>query len=478
MAYGIPKLRQLSLMGGYDQLTPGMGMEYEDEFGYDSMPTYEAPSMPTYSPESTRTFSDSVMNPQMPSRPSSGTAGVASALDPDAASRQMMDAINRIYTPETVDRDRLRGLMDSFPERESPSFLRSLVAGGMSLKAQDPVATANAVMEAPHRRNMQDWTARVDPFVKTADLENRANVNERTLAGNVVNATTQASRIASQERIAEEKNEIARIRAQAYDYAQRLGKGWEFDVSGTTVLAKNKTNGEIIDTGLETGKMDERTKIELQNKGRVDAARETGMFAGARAAMTGPVYQTSDGKQYRMGPDGTLVPAEGSPGPLTRVGSPNKTDTTTPAESKQAYQEKLRPVYQMHPEFFTNRNGVLELKPRPKQGRVFNNDEEIAKWDEVKRQIDPSYVPPATSSKSTNPGSTSIPSSKPSTSSYSPSKYPTPNFGGDSKGLGPSNTPSPNQPPAQQRAIEFLKKNGLPVTEANISHAIRTGRVK
>lgn len=452
--YGIPQLRQRNIMSGYG---------YEPEMGYD--PGMDDYGDPTFDPGGYNVgeILSPYMNkpaPQAPpiaSTPSSGRAGVGPDPGLSDSIRRTMDAIGQVYTPEYTDRDRLRALMDAAPEREAPGFGRALVAAGLSLKAADPIAASEAVMTAPHRRNMADWLAKSEPFLKTAELENRSNINERTLAGNVVTAQTQADRIASNEKIAERKAEIAEIRARAYDYSQRLGKGWDWDLTGPTAKKINKTTGEIVDTGLETGKMDEKTKIELQNEGRVNAARETGLYAGSRAAMTGPIYQTNDGKQYRVGPDGTLIPAEGAPGPLTRVGAPGRANETTPAEAKQAYQEKLRPIFQLNSDHFINRNGVLEEKPRPKPG-WFGNDSAMKEWDRVHKMVDPSYVPPTDQT---------------STPRFPEFRIPTQSTAPTTQGVGPS---SQAMPMRQQKAADFLKSKGYPVSQANIEALLKTGR--
>jgi hypothetical protein len=237
--------------------------------------------------------------------PASIGAGTAENLE---------DVINRIYTPETESRDRFNRLLDAAPERESPGLMRGLAAFGMGMGAKDPLDTLKvheAVMYAPHLRNMQDWSAKTQPFGTAAELENRANINERTLAGNVATATVNQQRYDQQNTINEEKNRIAelnaeskRIRDTAYAYTQRLGKGWTPITTGPTVQMMNKDTGEIMDTGMPTGKLSEQDKIELQNYGRIEASRVQGQNAATVAGINqSERWVDRQGNVYNLNPN-------------------------------------------------------------------------------------------------------------------------------------------------------------------------------
>ena len=460
MAYGIQQLRPRNIMSGYgfepesSGYDPGM-----DDYGYDPMMDSSGYNVGEILSPYMRAQTPSAP-PTTQSVPSSGRAGVAPDPGLSDSIRRSMDAINQVYTPETTDRDRLRALMDAAPEREAPSFGRALVAGGLSLKAADPIAASESVMMAPHRRNMADWLAKTDPFHKTAQLEQQANVNERTLAGNVVNAETQARRIEMQERNNQARNEAAMIRARAAKLTAELGRGWDWDLSGTTIKKKNNTTGEVIDTGMRTDKLSEEDRLELQNEGRVQAARETSLYAGARNTQNAPLYQDNKGT-FRIDVNGEKEYVSMGTEPTTRVGAPGRINETTPAEFKSEEQRRLRPVYEQYPKQFNNRNGVLELKPRPKPG-WFGDTSAQDEWDTVKKLIDPNYKVPVKIPKTSSPLGGEL-QNVPYTSS-------TP-----TKGIGPSENSTVS---VNQRAAEFLRKNGLPVTQANIEHAKRTGRVK
>ena len=137
-----------------------------------------------------------------------------------------------------------------------------------------------------HARAMADWKEKTGPFQQAAQVENTANINERTLAGNVFTAKTQADRLAEQGRIADEKNRISEIRARAYSWKQQHPDDGNWDTTGPTYVLKNPQTGEVKNTGIKTGQLAEEDLQLLKNKGNVDAARErgAGAYAGTQSA--------------------------------------------------------------------------------------------------------------------------------------------------------------------------------------------------
>jgi hypothetical protein len=227
--------------------------------------------------------------------------------------QNLMDVINQIYTPETTSRDRFNRLLDAAPEREGPGLMRGLAAFGMGMGAKDPLDTLKVheqVMYAPHHRNMADWTAKTQPFGQAAQFENTANINERTLAGNVATNITNQQRYDQQNAINEEKNRISqeraesdRIRAQAYDFKQR-NPNWIIKTDGPRVMAYNPADPSQrpIDLGA-SGNMTEADKINLQNYGRIEAARQMGVNAAATAGINqSERWQDAQGNVYNLDP--------------------------------------------------------------------------------------------------------------------------------------------------------------------------------
>lgn len=523
--YGIPQLRQRNIMSGYG---------YEPEMGYD--PGMDDYGDPMFDPGGYNVgeILSPYMNkpaPQAPpiaSTPSSGRAGVGPDPGLSDSIKRTMDAIGQVYTPEYTDRDRLRALMDAAPERQAPGFGRALVAAGLSLKAADPIATSEAVMTAPHRRNMADWLAKSEPFLKTAELENRSNVNERTLAGNVVTAETQARRLEEQGRQADQKNEVARtkaeadmIRARAY---QLKNNGWKIDFSGPRIIGIGPNN-ERMDLG-ETGKLSDRDKIDLQGEWGVKRAKEYGEAAANRAEIAGGQFFVDKDGNPVYGNPRTQPPTMPPAGSRPMTGSGNKEESPGDALKRQQMEwDELRatdPVVRK----WTNisANGKITLKKAPEAGSMpwSYGEDDVNEYNEVVRKLyGKTGVGPSTERQEAPPTNKGIgPSPAVTAPKVAPPKVPeapprsymengvrkfreTPpsgsymengvrKFYGQSQRTSDISLPlagSPQNPAKtedemmayaalQQRAAEFVRSQGKPVTQEYIDFAIRKGWVR
>lgn len=351
--------------------------------------------------------------PQVPPNLAQQTQPDTQAQPPANDIAGLMAQLNQIYTPETAARDKYNDLLNSVPERNTPGLARKIVAGGMGLGSKDPLGTMEGVMYAPYLRDMAGWKEKTEPTYRAAQMENTANANERQLAGNVLNAKTQSDRIAETGRIADEKNRIteeknkaaaesSRIRAEAYNYSARLGKGWDWDLKGPTAIKFNKSTGETIDTGLDTHKMDEETKIRLLNEGKIAAAEASGMSAVERATAAGGQFVIVDGKLYRANPrtTGAATAVEGLPeGTPEKIGTP-KADT--PLNRARLKNEKLGERWQTDPlvKKYIKKNGNnydFASRPVVTPGGWFSNavtQEDVDKYDEFRKEIEPNYTPP------------------------------------------------------------------------------------
>jgi hypothetical protein len=235
-----------------------------DEVQYDAPPEY------VYEDPDEQQYASPAMDPRQPVNPTIAALIGGPGSSGDAAMQRTINAINQIYTPETTSRDRYNRLLDAAPEREGPGLIRGISAGLMGLGGKDPIDTLNIqerVMFAPHMRDMQDWTAKTTPFSQAAQQENTANINERTLAGNVVTAQTQADRLAESARQADQKNEVARIIALA---RQATAAKYTIKEENGRVMAypPDPRQGPPMDLG-PSGLMNEREKLDLINSGRL-----------------------------------------------------------------------------------------------------------------------------------------------------------------------------------------------------------------
>lgn len=429
MAIGdIQRLRQQYVFNPTEDISGGgMGydpvMDYGDGGGYDEYGGGGSVTDTSQSPYDRPPVS-------MPAEASSGQAGMGApppvappkppSYDPNASINATMDAINRVYTPETVDRDRLRALMDAAPERKAPSFGRAMVAAGLSLKAADPLATSEKVLYAPFYRQQADWKEKADPFYKTAELENRANINERTLAGNVVTGVTAAERLAEQARQADQKNEATVQRNKINMIKANMGQGWKVIAHDTTTVKLwNSATGEYKDTGISTRWMNEEDKVDAEGEWSVKAAQARGE-AGVKIAQAGAV---AEGKGYVVGPDNRLYEPDpnnpgyvrpvqgmsGGKGPPTRLGPPARVAAPNTLETRRQINDQLKSDYQTSPDAkkFIKRksDGTYDFADRPVVGPASGwgpwgkdavTPEQVEQYDQYRSSVDPSYKPPVT----------------------------------------------------------------------------------
>lgn len=371
--------------------------------------------------------------PAIPPRPPQGIGEIGAQVGlpkaapeaapaPDSAdmSARTMDIINRMYSPDTTDRDRFRELLDQAPERGVPSWARTAAASAMSLKADDPIKTAEAVQYAPYHRDMADWTAKADPFSKAAQLENTANVNERALAGNVITAQTAADRTAELGRQADLKNEQALGRNRISMLKVQMGPGWKIDAhNGTTIKMYNPTTGEFKDTGMSTRWMNEEDKIDAEGEWRVRAAEASGAAAISRIqAAGGGLVTGADDNTYQPDTDnpGSYRNVPGlPPGRTTRVGTPASSRGGNPLDTERNRQTTLGTIYVTDADakdyIEKQSNGKFEMRARPIVGKGGGwlgknaTQEQVDRWDEIMKQALPNYVPKTVETTGIAPGS-------------------------------------------------------------------------
>ncbi len=524
--FGIPQLRQQSVMQNWNQPAYDWSAPIVDYSGGE-MPAYAAPpsmSMPPpQSPleqigQNPATFGGSAPAPTGPTvgaPPTQVAPPPVNTYGSGDSARKLMETINQIYTPEYTDRDRLRALMDAAPERESPGWGRGLAAIGVGLGTKDPtqaLANQEAVMFAPHRRAMADWTAKADPFYKTADLENRSNINERTLAGNVATAQTNADRYEAQAQTAAERNRINEIKAMA-DKAK--AERWTVKVEGPDVYMypPDPSMGPRRRMGSSSG-MSTEDKINLEGAWKVAAQEAAGASAIKRAQIAGAGEYVIGNDVYSHDPDNPSIlrkkTIEGSP-----EGTPYKPGTEPRAgagggmlEKGRIEQDKLQDVYESNTDLskWIVKDGnkfSMRKRPKVKEANMFGFGEvtqkDVDDWDAAKQHVDPTYKPPVNVAAPPPPAAAAPAAPKPAASKFpevktTPPKFPTssmdrfnqfdptagfnaPSFSPSaSKGLGPQNVPKP--PTAKGRITIY--KNGKPAgtisdSPAMIDEAMRRG---
>lgn len=438
MAYDIGRLRQQNLMGGYDQLTPGAsgGMNYMDEGSNPTSPYTPGPGLEAVGAQQD---SNAILGPDgQPLQQESAiqtptvTQIGAPRVDPNSRTfQQTLDEMNAGYTPDYTSRDRNNALLDAPPVRGNPGWGRTLVAAGMSVKAQDPIKTAETVMYAPYYRDVEDWKTKADPYYKAAELENRQNINERTIVSNAATAYAAAekARIAEQNNI--EKNRINEVRAKAYAWKQ-MHPDWDWDTTGPTYVLKGP-NGEIKDTGIKTGEMSAEDLQLLKNKGSIAAARARGE-AAVGVAQAGAIAGNRDvlvigGVPHQRNADGSLTPIEGGEaggayrpgtGPPRASGTGAGGSSTNRLEARRQINDRLQETYETDP---TNRDyvkktgeGKFQFAERPVVGKTVGStfgfggrkitEQDVQAYDDYRSSVDPSYKPPT---KGLGPSTSAVP---------------------------------------------------------------------
>ncbi len=184
--------------------------------------------------------------------------------------------MRQLYNPETQASDRLNQMMNEFPQRKEPSNLRKIGASMMGLRnvgkknqsAQDAQFTTNLqerFMDKPYAHGVEDWKLKMEPAIKAADIERSGNVNERGFANQIL---SQELGYRKQEEVERKNREQQRLQGERNSlYAMRQNMpDWDWDLRGPTVVMKNRKTGEIKQTQIETGKLSDTDRINLQGE--------------------------------------------------------------------------------------------------------------------------------------------------------------------------------------------------------------------
>jgi hypothetical protein len=299
---------------------------------------------------------------------------------PDATKNwiRLKSILDSMYTPQTGASDRYNKLLDNMPEINTPGIGRKIAAAGQALGNVGPHFTrtgggqdaADRVLYAPFLQDMAAFKEKAEPFYKAADLENRQNINERTLASNTAQNIVNMDKNDTARFAAEAKAESDRIRARAYDYGQRLGKGWDWNLTGPTAKKINRTTGEIFDTGIQTGKMDEETKLDLMNQNKLDVqeSRNQGNLAVQGSRNAGNLATAQE----------RGATAEEVARIRTAMGGPK---TMTPAAVGTDRLNKVQDILSQYPElgeYIVPKNRIITVHP-PEDGWIIAADPELKK---------------------------------------------------------------------------------------------------
>jgi hypothetical protein len=311
--------------------------------------------------------------------------------------------------------------------------------------------------------------------------------------GNMLTADIAQQRVEETERNNRERTEVAKINALAN---QARAAKWTIVTKGNTVEAVSPDGTQRRTLGTIPGVMSEADKVMLEGQWDREIAIQQGQnqqnnqsnIPGNQVIRGDKVYKP-DGKggyvevpffDMEGKPVGGTPPGQPSPG-VNRIGTPGQTAGGAFNRLNDDYQkqEVRKNYYQASEEarsIMTKVNGRYEFRQRPVltedtwwwPGDSSVKKDAIDRYDRIRGEIEPDYVPPV-----------SMPSLTPSHTTTNPA----PNSQNPAAGRGGAGTsrsaPEFGSPTArQQRAAELLKQNGQPVTDANIDAVIKRGMVQ
>lgn len=212
--------------------------------------------------------------------------------------RQDQDAILNmmIQPPEHEASDRLKAMLDQFPERQPNTMLQKVFAslaalgtggpqgivGGQPIGYNsDPAAGAKLkqdLLDKDYNRSLSDYAMKLKPIGELADTERAHNTNERLLASSLMTNNLGRSRLEETQRNNDLKNENAdedrKVREKMADIASLRATQPEYhavtDKDGILHLY-NEKDGKIIKTDIDTGKLSDTQKAQLRLEGTLEA---------------------------------------------------------------------------------------------------------------------------------------------------------------------------------------------------------------
>lgn len=235
-------------------------------------------------------------SPQFTSRINSGITPQGPSDFPGASPEPEMDASARmreIYNPSTDASNSFQNLINQYPQRNDPSWLRRI--GSMVVDYTKGPAAGRALFEGDFRDKQEDWKNKIGPSQQAANLERYENTNQRTLAYNQIAMELREKAQNAKEKLDIRNADIRQQRADIYNFRANNPNMKIVMTKGGNVMAVNPLTGETHDTGIPTGSMTEINKMNLTQDNemerigaRGDETRQTeGVKQGNRIFMAG-----------------------------------------------------------------------------------------------------------------------------------------------------------------------------------------------
>ena len=200
-----------------------------------------------------------------------------SMIDPSELIKQLMSPNEEMF-------NRMKSQVDSMPLESNfkdPSLWTKIRAHLAAGGADNPIQakqTREGIEHAPYLKALNQWKMQLEPTEKLAQFENTRNVNNRLTGTGILRDEQTARRNAEIERKnkvheedVDEDRKIRQQRADAYDFKSRNPDfKTATDSNGELIFYDPKDPSKVLHSGIQTGKLSDIDKVNLQHEGRLE----------------------------------------------------------------------------------------------------------------------------------------------------------------------------------------------------------------
>ncbi len=222
-----------------------------------------------------------------------------------AAQGQLSDYINKMplrgdYKPSTMQK--IGGMLANLGTA-TPGAYHDGTAIGFNANIPEGLQAQEYMLNRPYNRAVEDWKQKLQPLENLAGRESARNINERTIANDILSQSVRAGQLKRQTKrdeeirvrdeakqaTSDERTAIAKQRADAYVFKSTHNdmKGY-IDKDGKLVFVNPKNPSIVVHTGVDTGKLNDIDKINYGIQGKLDEIAATGEEARKTEATKQP----------------------------------------------------------------------------------------------------------------------------------------------------------------------------------------------
>jgi len=185
--------------------------------------------------------------------------------------------MREMYQPTTDATNRFEDLINQYPQRENPSWLRRI--GSMVVDYTKGSKEGQALYNEPFDRKQEDWKNKIGPAQQSANLERQENVNSRTLAYQTISAELRDRAQLAKERKDEVQAKIQQQRADLYEFKARH-PGWKIiPTKGGNVHAIDPITNQVHDLDIPTGSLTKTDELNVIQEYKLETIEATGKQA-------------------------------------------------------------------------------------------------------------------------------------------------------------------------------------------------------